>query len=67
MGCDGCLTSAKGQNMRLEAIKTEAKRYAMDKKITVAIYKEGARYEFTTAERAAQSGIPILELISQYH
>lgn len=67
MGCEGCLTSSKGQSYRLEAVKQEAEKYAAENKKTVAIFKEGNEYFFQDAQSAISSGIPILFFISQHH
>lgn len=66
MSCEGCLTTQKGSDSSLEQIKVEAKKYAKENKISVAIYKEGFEWHFTTAQEAIQNGYPTIEYISQY-
>ena len=64
MGCEGCLISAKGQAQTLDAVRAEAKKYAIENETTVAIYKEGNDYRYTSAETAVRAGIPVLEYLS---
>lgn len=64
MGCEGCLTSAKGQNQQLETIKDEARRYAIESEKTMAVYKEGTEYFFAEAGEAISRGLPVMEFIS---
>lgn len=66
MSCEGCLTTQKGSDTSLEKIKAEAKKYAKENQIPVAIYKEGFEWFFTSAEEAIRCGYPTIEYISQY-
>ncbi len=67
MSCEGCHISVKGQAINLEDIRTQAKNYAKDNNTTVAIYKEGTEYQFTRADIAISTGLPVVEYISQHH
>lgn len=64
MGCDGCLTSAKGQNQQLETVKNEARKYAIQTEQTMAVYKEGTDYFYTEAGEAIARGLPVMEFVS---
>lgn len=67
MGCEGCFISAKGQARERAAITEQAKEYAKLNNVTMAIYKEADEYKFTTAELAISSGLPVLDIVSQYN
>lgn len=66
MGCEGCFISAKGQARDKESATQQAKEYAIQNKVTMAIYKEAGEYKFTTAELAATTGLPVLGYVSQF-
>lgn len=67
MGCEGCFISAKGQAAALDTIKREAKKYAVENKQTVAIYKEANDYFFAEAGAAISAGKPVMEFVSQFN
>lgn len=65
-GCDGCLTSGKGQNEHLINTREQARKYAQQHDQTVAIYKEAQEYRFTEYGYALHQGFQIIELVSKH-
>ncbi len=63
--CEGCFTSAKGQSIQLDVIRSQAKSYAIETEKTMAIYKEGYEYFYSEASAATTAGKNIMEFISE--
>jgi hypothetical protein len=66
MSCEGCITSSRGQQEALNIILKQAKDYAKENNITVAVYKEGLEYKFIEAGAAITGGYQIIDMVSQY-
>ncbi len=54
-------------DMQLQQIQKEAKSYALENKISVAIYREGFEYRYTSAESAIAFGYAIVEVVSGHN
>lgn len=65
-GCDGCLTSGKGQNEQLINAREEARKYAQQHEQTMAIYKEAHEYRFAEYGYALSQGFQIIEVVSKH-
>jgi len=65
-GCEWCSISPKGQDQQLSNVLKQAKDYAKQENIPVAIYKEGNEYKFISASFAIANGYPILQVLSAY-
>ena len=66
-GCEGCSISQKGMQQQYSQIRKQAKDYAIEKNIPVAIYKERYQYFFIGAEIAIREGYPITEVVSPHN
>jgi hypothetical protein len=66
MSCEGCITSSRGQQEALNIILKQAKDYARENQITVAIYKEGLEYKIIEAGAAITGGYYIIDMVSPY-
>lgn len=66
-GCEGCYISNQGQAELLQITRTKAKKYAVEKEKTVAIYREGYEFLFCFAEIAVGGNYNIVEFVSQYY
>lgn len=66
MGCENCLQTKKGQDEALSNILFEAKQYATENNISVAIYQEGYEYFFTDAEQAIKYQYNIRSVLSKH-
>jgi len=60
-GCPGCFTSAKGIQQEYNRIKAEAIKYMREKKVSVAIYKEG--FDFFYMQQDKITNEPIMEYL----
>lgn len=65
-GCEGCLSSNRGQQEQLNIVRSKAKDHAKEKNVSVAIYKEGLEYSYIEAAAAFRGGYYIIEVVSQY-
>jgi hypothetical protein len=66
-GCEGCLTTNKGQNEELQKAKQEAKQYAINNDVSMAVYKEGYEYKYIRADEAIAGGFLIVAFVSKYN
>lgn len=65
-GCDGCLTSKKGQDEQLITTRAKALQYVEEKKQAVAIYREGYEFRYCLADVAIEQGYLVTEILSQH-
>lgn len=66
MNCDSCLTSKQGQDMQFATVKQQAKVYAIQNQISMAIYKEGYSWYYKSVHLAIAEGIPFVEVVSHH-
>lgn len=66
MSCEGCITTNKGQQEALSIVLKQAKDYAKQKNISVAIYKEAFEYKIIEAGAAIAGGYHVIQFVSQY-
>lgn len=64
MSCEGCFTSARGQQEQYLSVKSEAQNYANEKKYSVALWKEQFEWYYLEASAAITSGKPISEILT---
>jgi hypothetical protein len=65
--CPGCGEGVRGELLQLDNIIKQAQAYAKEKKIPVAIYKEGGEYKFCEAFTAYQNHYPVTRVVSEYN
>jgi coenzyme F420-reducing hydrogenase gamma subunit len=67
MGCESCHIGVMGQQMALNDIVLQAKKYAVENEKTMAIYKEGYDYRFIEYSIAAENGYQIVQVVSKHN
>jgi len=65
--CAGCTESSlNGENPLLTKVRCEAKKYATENAVTVAIYTEAGGYNFAEYGHAVSEGLAITEVVSKH-
>jgi hypothetical protein len=65
-GCEGCFISQKAMNESLQKVRIEAKKFAIDSQVTVAIYKEAFTFSYMEVNKAMELHYNIIEVVSMY-
>ena len=61
-----CMDCAPASNHPLEDIIQAAKKYAVENQTTMAVFKEGNAYGYTTATDAIARGLVVVTFVSQF-
>jgi hypothetical protein len=65
-GCPSCFTSQKAMNESFQKVRIEAKKFAIDNQVSVAIYKEAFTFSYMEVNKAMELHYNILEFVSMY-